>query len=437
MRNIVSVLGSRSFATALILSWIALLAVWIIPFQFYGLPTEQLQRIVYQEPFFQLVYALIVLNGVACVVVRLRSKIRQSIKMPGSSSCPRVPDAALAVEVGFDPARVSTALRAAGYRRMVEGDGWAWGVRNRWSPLGTVASHAGMVIVAVGILWSLQPGAVFSGTALVAEGETFTGDAAQYRSVDATPAPDEFPDVRFTLRDVDTSFYRDMLLFTQLDGVLETESGSRRRFSLASPHLVSPTTMVAVEDFGYAPSVTVKDARGVIDGPVIHKLKVFPPGSVDTFSVHDRGAGEFEIAMEVFGDAEVRDGVLRSKSFNLTDPRIRVDVTRVTSVGARNVILEHAVVAPGDSIEFEGVTLQVDEMREFGVFRIARMTPAPLLAAGLALVMLGLTMRLAFPRREALVATDGDSVLVSARQDVYRENDMLQARLAELLAEGR
>ena len=231
-RSVVRMLGSRRLAAATMLAWALLIVVWVVPFQIYGLPDFQIKNIVYSEIFFRVVYVTLGINTLACIGARVPAIVRRVGRLPVPDSSPRVSADAHPLEGAWSLERAASALKTAGFPTRVSGDGWAWGVRNRYAPLGTIVFHLSFFVIIAGALLALDPRALYVGKAVVAEGESF--DISTHAFSEEPVPRDPRPDVAFTLDTLTPEFHEDILLFTGLDATL-THDGGPERMALSSP----------------------------------------------------------------------------------------------------------------------------------------------------------------------------------------------------------
>ncbi len=429
LKSVLRVLGSRELAATTMLAWAGLITVWVIPFIFYGLPAFQIKNIVYSESFFRIVYAVLALNTLACIVPRVPALARRVSHKVAEGARPRVPDDAARLTGPWDPVRAARALAAAGFRRTVAGDGWVWGVRNRYAPLGNLIFHAAFFVLIAGALVALDPRASYVGKAVVAEGETFDTATGVFSE---EPVPREVrPPVTFTVRSLRPAFYRDILLFTALEAEVESD-GRTRRLALSSPWIESLTSHVAIEDFGYVLESTWSvDEVGEFQRA--YKLKVFPSGLADSFVLNEGGKIDYEVTVRVYSDYVDRQGKPGSRSFNLSKPMLLLDVARVLSSGGRQPLISERLVAPGEHVRLLDSVFTVDRVGYYGVFRIVDSWAAPVLFVGVVMLAAGTVMRLFFPRQEALIASAGTGVAVSVRDEAYRQAPGRLASVVEAL----
>jgi len=265
-----------------------------------------------------------------------------------------------------------------------------WGVRRRWSGLGTYLFHGAFFFLAVGFgLTSLTR---HETKAWVAEGERYTGAPDQQLSETSPPwfswssSP---PGLELTR--VEPVFWNDQLLFTSLEADLTLAGGRRVRTAINRPVALGAASYVRLSGFGYAPRYELLDVHGrVLDSAVV-KLNVFPPGRRDMFKI----AGlPHRFHVEVMPDFEAIQGEPATRSLNLVRPAVILEVTR----GRLNL---GRIVLTGDrSYGFEGQRIRFPEIRYWGEISIVTDPGAPLVFAAYALGLLGLGLKLPGRRAE-------------------------------------
>lgn len=424
-------LGSYRLSVVLMLAWVSLLLVWVAPFHVYGLPEGQVQQIVRSETFFLVLYVLYAINAIACLLVRLpavlaRCKVREEIDdlmLPSGPGARVSAGGARSGSVGL-----AQALARAGFRHVVAGDGRAWGVKRRFGPLGTLVLHAAVLVLFAGGAAFYRPGGTFAANSVVAEGETFTGEEDAYVEVLSRGTPPDPSAVTFSLDSVAPEFHSDILLFTRLDATVHRPWDERIEMSLASPWVVSPTTVVAIEDFGYAPVFTVGGET------ISYKTSTFPPGATDTIEV-SVGDAKYELDLKVFSDYFEKDGEPASRTFNLANPVLEVSARKVLSNRTEVTLESGHLIRPGESIDVDGARIRLDDVTYYGVFRVVSSATIPVVVAGLLLVVAGASMRLLFPRTETLVVVDGEDIVVWVKRDLYGRSSRLAQRVARRVEE--
>lgn len=429
IRAILRSLGSRRLATTGLLAWLFLLVIWVIPFEFYGLPAAQLRNIIYSEPFFRLVYALLLVNVLACIALEFPSIIRRTSQMPSADRTPNPGANSLVIDGEWNENRAVHVLEAAGFRRQVVGEGWVWGVRNRFSPWGHVALHLGFFILVAGAVITLDPNAQTVGKAVVVEGETFRTGASEV--VDLDPADATVPDLGFTVDDVATRFHKDLLLFTKLDARITDSQGRKHLLRVGSPWFVNPFTTVSIEDYGYAPQVIVSDESSTTAERVF-KLKAFPSGTPDYFQIRGLDDQTYNVKVRVYGDYVDRNGQPGVGSFNKRTVKFLVSIWRIRSDQGQTPVTKDVLVGVGQPLEFAGQKLVFTGLREYGFFRINESWSLPIIALGVLVITVGFCVALLVPRQRALIVSRDGEVTLSVRDDVYRQAARTQGKLERI-----
>lgn len=435
LRAAYRLVASPRLAVTLMLSWVALMVVWAIPFVFYGLPADQIARIVTEELFFRILYVLLSLATATCIAARISVLIRRVRRAPSPNSAPRSGrHASFVCEGEWSSNRAQSALRALGMSGVVVTDTWAWGVRNRYAPLGTILLHTALLLIVAASVVPLVIGPAFEATAAVTEGETFDSQGKDpFAEELKTDAP--VPDVAFTLNSLQPRFHEDLLLFTKLEGILSDKSGRVHRMRLGSPWFVSPTTMVSVEDFGYSAEARIVRPDGLVTGPFVYRLKVFPSELRDYFDITSEDDA-YRVTVQVFGDYTDKDGSPGLASFNRDNPRLLVTVHRVLESKGTVPVVEERLVELREPIDLGGNVLTIDALPYYGVFRISRNSVAPLAMVALLLLVTGAVMRLCFPRIEVLLLHESGAVSFHVMDDTYRERSRMHDRCSVAWGDG-
>lgn len=426
LQRVIRALGSWRLAALLVVAWAALLVVWVIPFQFYGLPVMQMKAIVYRETFFQILYGALAVTTITCMGVRMGSIVRRVWRRPlPDAASPRLPDDATVISSSWES--VPSVLRRAHFTRVVQGDGWTWGVRRSWSPFGTLLLHMAVLVLMLAGLVAVYGPPAFSGEAVVTPGEPFTGAPSEWASVqDPAVKP---PVIKFTTGPVEASFYRDLLLFTRLEALVTENDGRPRRISLASPWMVSPDTLVAIKDFGYSVDVVASTDASV--APVrTYKLKVFPSEITDSFDV-SVGAKTYRVYLKVFGDYVDEAGVPGNRSFNLVNPRMLVTVKEVLTSKAEVERVPETLVAPGDPILVPAGRVAITGVDRHAVLRVTVVPASPYIALALVMAVTGALMRLVWPRQEVTAVDASDGIRLLVIDDTYQRDRALEEAIRE------
>lgn len=417
-----AVLSSRKLSVWLIALLAVGYAAWVVPFQVYGVPPERVQRIATAIGFRALA-VLLLINTIACLIVHTGRVARRVRADFGPSEDALDGESALVLRTTRDVTdAVSHATRVLRRARFhVRGNGHAIrATKGRYSPLGTIVSHAALVLLAVAAVMTST--GTFVGKMVLVEGET--ADAAE-RSSYVEPSASEIATVpaglmpvgTVELVTVDPGFWRDVQLFNKLSARVMID-GEAARIQINEPAPMGGS-WIAVDGFGYAPEVRLDRPEGGSESAFL-KLKVFPPGSIDSFELPET---PYRVDMKVFSDAEITDSGVINRTYNLRDPAIVMRVSDITSSSESGVW--QGTLRLGEAAEFEGYTLRVPSIRYYAELRVVRNAGAFWFVAALVLALLGLLMRTISRQRVVLVrvsASDagGSDVRVVASAEQWR-----------------
>ena len=188
-------------------------------------------------------------------------------------------------------------------------------------------------------------------------------------------------------------FWRDQLLFTTLEADLVFAGGRGATTRINRPLWVAPGTFLRLAGFGYTPRYELTDGDGAVADSAFVKLNVFPPGQRDSISFD---AYPHRVFVEVLPDFTVEDGEAVTRTLNLVNPAVRVEVFR------GKLHLGEALLRQGEGYGFEDLTLRFPEIRYWGEFSLVRDPGAPVLFAGYLLGLVGLLLKIRGGRGEVL-----------------------------------
>lgn len=250
---------------------------------------------------------------------------------------------------------------------------------NRWrgTRANSILFHSSFFIVATGILLTL--GSRHETKIWVAQGEKFTGDAGQFTSPQGRTQPPAF-----TLLSITPEFWRDELLFTKLEAVLEM-NGAKRLTKINRPLWIGGVSFLRLSGFGYAPRYELLDRNGAVLESAFTKMNLFPPGQRD-FLMPEKYP--YRIYLEIFPDAEVRGGQIENASMALRKPMLLARVYR------GHLPIATAPLRPGEEMAFEGLRLRFPEIRIWGELTWVRDAGAPFIFLGCLVGMTGLLLKL-------------------------------------------
>lgn len=233
---------------------------------------------VYSSPWFSAIYLLLVISLIGCIIPRSRIHWHNLRSKP-----PRAPkrldrlDDHLSFTYAGEPTEAleaaRTMLRRQRFRVVVGDDGSVSAENGYLRETGNLVFHVALCVIIVGV----AIGHLFSfrGDVILAEGEAFSSTVTSYNSVIPGPLTDldHLPPFTIDLRKLDVQF-EERAGGAQLGApreflahVATTEKpGDQPQQQTISPN--HPITLDGTEVFllgnGYAPVVTVKDAKGKV-----------------------------------------------------------------------------------------------------------------------------------------------------------------------------
>jgi len=349
-------------------------------------PPEVVRNIASLSPFW-LVYALLLVNTGVCLWRRV-GLLRRQVSA-AESLAHGTPSWEVKTRPGLESERVQASLRRYGFSAQLEGTG-VWGVKNRWTTLGTYLFHGAFFLVAAGFLTTLLTR--HEANVWVAVGERYTAEPTQFRSQSPPRLLSAgLPQLDFEVARIEPEFWRDELLFTKLEAELRLADGERVTTRINEPLRWGLATFLRLAGFGYAVRYELKDELGQVIDSAFVKLNVFPPGQRDFFKIPNY---PHRFYVEVLPDFAAVEGEAVTRSLNLVAPAVVLEVFR----GRLNI--GKAVMQPGREFGFEGLRLGFPEIRYWGEFAIVRDAGAPMLFAGYLIGIVGLLLKLRGPRCE-------------------------------------
>lgn len=425
LRGLWALLSSRRASFWVLGAWIALLLVWLVPFQLTGQSDDTLHGIATDWPPFIFVYVVVLITTVLCAIGRLVRDLRRVGRLPSLSR--PLPTAPLAIARDASVSAAET-LSRHGYR-VREGDDRLVAVRRPWSVAGGAVFHLGLGVLAIGIVVHIL---TFASAGI----EVIEGQPMADRISDATDVRGDisgFSDAlaALTLTDVEPAYYRDVLLFTQLKArVARAGSEGEDDFTLASPLWLDPFTLISIRDYGFAPHFRVtNNESGAVEEDVIVAMKVFPPGNEDTI---DLPSGYFRVTLMVFPDHGVREGRDVSLSYNVKRPMFRVAMEEGVKPG---IVAARQLVGLNEPVVGADRTVAIVDLRKYATVAIVRTYAWPIFLVAAIMVLGGLIARFLFPREDVVLwpVEDGRGVSVRVEGHGPAASRLAAQRIARLL----
>jgi hypothetical protein len=394
-----------------------LIVMWLLPFQVTGLPEDSVSAIANRWWPFRAAYGLVLTTTLLCTIARIqRDWVRATRWRELARTVRRRRPIA---SVAGDMTAAADSLSAAGFQ--VHGDeGVVVAVRRPWAVLGGSVMHLSIVGLAVGL--AIHAATYSTTTFRLIEGESMAAAQGQGLPAEERALRRSVSDA--TLRSIEPSYFRDVLLFSRLDATWSRADGRVERFSLANPVWADPFTHVSVQDFGFAPHFVTRNASGATIDDAIPAMNVFPPGTQDEV---DLRFSKLRVNAIVLPDYGVKGGRDVSLSYNLRNPRV---VLTVSSVDPPKAVIARGVVRVGVPLRVQpspGVdrTLTVTEIRRYGTFRISRSYGMPVLVLFGLLLVVGLGVRILGRRVDVVLWEEGGAVVCDAHLDMEGRSEAL------------
>lgn len=408
--RLVRFLRSRRFSGWVIGSWIALLLVWLVPFQVTGQPDETIDAIATEWWPMVAVQVALLLSTLLCTVVRARRDISRALHW---DTIPRRVRSREWVEVStLDEAEER--LRRAGMKTTRQGE-MVLGVRHPWSSLGGSAFHIALLLLALGLV--VESAAAESTTFRLTETQVI----GQAIKVDTALAADVARTVgHWRLESVAPEYYRDVLLFTRLDADFDDGSGRQRHLSLSDPLWIGPWRTLTIQDYGFALRISASSIDGVPVSDSVAALNLFPPGNEDAFDIPGT---QLRMHAVLYPEHGVVDGRDVSLGYALRNPKILLTLERATD---QREVLERALVSPGEGVTTAYGAVTISEIKRFGTFKVNSAPGLWILVIGAGVGIGGLAVRLLVRRLDVVVLEDGGRVFVDAWLDASSPEEAIR-----------
>jgi len=374
---------------------------------------------VYRAPVTVGVTALFFLSLGAVLVERIprtvrRTRLDQGLPLDVSALARRKGTRAVpAVDPGAALARAAASLEADGYVVYRSCPLAARAVRFRWAPLGFLLFHGSFaVLAAAGIMLDLTR---FSVTVRLAEGESFDAASGPYTERPRRPrlGPDH-PAVAFRVLEIRPQRRGPSPVRLEADLLAAGES-EPRTVEVNHPVQLGGASIL-VMDVGPAPLFTCTRPGGASDGAYVKLASAGDGGT--RFRLDDCGLDVLVRPVRPPVQAQ-GGGVMLQAGVGHAGSEDLPDGVEVALRGPSGDVTRGVLQVGGRLTASDGRMLEFPELRRFSDFQVISERGGALLAAGFALAIAGLVMRLALFRREVAVVADPASgrLLLAAASD--------------------
>ena len=312
--------------------------------------------------------------------------------------------------------RIVNILRGHGYQVRRPGKQTFWAVKHRTAPLGFLLFHLSFFLICAGGVAIYYTR--FVGTAIVSEGQAFTGDYSAVVRASPLGGP---PPLRFTIEEVEA----------RMEGGQPVHLAARLRFEGAGAGGIRQSRVnhparwgsasILVEKAGLASVLWLQDGRGFTLDRVVAPARTFATTTTEV------AMAEGEWMATVY---PLLPGEPFPDRGELAEQAIDLEVRR----GGEELF--SGKLRPGEAASFPGGRLVMEELRYWVGLRVIRERGGGLLIVGFTLGVIGLVWRLLWYRREiALTWEDGVFRLVGRSEYFSAPFEAELASLARMLKE--
>lgn len=422
--------SSRGLSIFLMVFIVFLIAVWVVPFQIYGVPSQVSFNIA-NSWVMRLFYFLLVLNGVLCCVrtfSRLKTrvpKVDETIDEDSIKSTKGYSELAVNEASGVLLDRLSRKFKRRGFK-VSRTDQSIFALRSKFSVVGSFLFHLSFALLVFGVITSHY--LRFEGNLLVTEGQEFFGKDSEYLGFNfSSNLYRSLPDINFKVDRVQPEFWEGRLLFTDLKSEIGSIDGQTWSdvVRLSSPKAFG-SSQLQLKGFGYSPLFLVKGNKGEELDSAYVRLGIFPPGREDNFKFL---RSKYQAFVKLYPDHFFQRKKIGTKTMNYRKPLYVVRIKK----GSKTIFSGY--LKPGQEAKFNGLSFSFPEMRNFAEFRVVRDLGFPVIVIGLILGAIGIAQKLLLPKTEVrifLKELKGESVLVASIKSDYCK-ELMRARFERFL----
>jgi cytochrome c biogenesis protein ResB len=367
------------------------------------------------SPVFLAVLGLFFLNLAAVLLARLKPTwhrvglkprsekgLRAWARMEETHSGPLPED--------WSAARIVHVLRGHGYRVRRPGKETFWAVKHRTAPLGFLLFHLSFFLLSAGgaAIYYTR----FVGTAIVSEGQTFSGD---YSTIVRTAPLGGPPPLRFAVEEIEARMENGQPV--QLAARLRfgpAGAGGARQSRVNHPARWGAASIL-VERAGLAPVLWLQDESGFTLDRVVVPARTF--ATVTTEVAMAEGEWQATVYPLLAGEPFPE----RSE---LAETGLDIELWRGDEE------LFSGELRAGEAASFDGGRLVMEELRYWVGLRVIRERGGGLLIVGFTLGIIGLVWRLLWYRREIALTWEDDVFRLVGRSEYF--SAPFEAELASL-----
>ncbi len=366
---------------------------------------------IYNSVFTVILWILFFLNLFFIMVARIPLILRRVFKKPVFEE--EIFQGALTrLDVSMD-AFINTLLKR-GYR-VERWDGRFYAIKNRYSPLMTILFHMSFLLLLAGALITFYTS--FRAYADVAEGETFTGEYKILRR----PLKGDIPNITFTVLYVKPTYYQGTIP-TGLEVRVFDDDGESL-IEINRPYNREGLSFL-VKKIDVAPLFILRDDKGKeLDGAYV-KLNILQGGR-DSFEM-----GDYRFRVYFFTDYDDRVSFSKErdelglqagplstgplKTLEIKNPAIEISVFKGSE------LLNKKIIKIGEAIRFDNQSLLFADLKYWVRFYVVGEKGIVFIITGSVFIILSLTLRFLFPRKEISGFEDDQGLCIFTRSDFFK-----------------
>lgn len=355
--------------------------------------------------FFHIPYGFLFVNLIFCMIKRFPVLIRMS-RIPKRT--PRMPTPALELECpGLDKKSLARLLGRKGYRTLIS-DAGVYGLRGRFSLVGSWIFHVSFLVLMVSGLFLMASPKAFRGKLAVGEGEFFDLHANPFLNAEAPPSQD-LPPLQFELVNIEVVAEGSSL--RHFESTLVTPEGASSIVGINRPYRLPPYQVMS-EGFGYMPGWAIHDLRGRVINRGWVKLVPFPLEIEDSFSLGSEVGGMVYVTF--YPDYEKDSEGVYSRSYEDHNPKFK---TRIEIEG--EPIFE-GLLEPGQQVAIDERSsfFFLPEIRMYTILDVIQEENYSTVFFCFGGMIFGLVFRYARIRKEIWVQISEKSVQIAGRSEI-------------------
>lgn len=284
----------------------------------------------------------------------------------------------------------------AGRMRIIFEDSETTGRFFKTSPglqfIGSIVFHVSLALIMTGSLYDAATR--MRGGLVITQGQVVKESHNSYVDVDEAPFfLENHSFFKIQLKDVDFKFDKGVMLDSK--AVLRISDGDfDKDFTIrVNQPLQYMETMFVMQQYGFAPliKITGPDGKQIVNVYLNLAAPEMGEAVEDSFELPNT---DFELTIKLFPDAEVKDGMIRTLSQDLRAPVIIAQLDRLVEDGKIKELLHKGPVRPGETVEFQGYTLSIGDIRYWVQFDVTKEPGKKVVYIGFWLGLAGLSLRL-------------------------------------------